>query len=144
MGVTGSLIISDIETVAAVNPLNMPAADTVITKVLDAVTMTHLHVIIMGGTYEDTAEHYLENPVFMLEPEEEWLWVYAVPDDLVARFAQLTDEELANAVQAFQRVEEVRQWYVSVTWMRQFFTDVRALCARAIASEQQVFLYCML
>ena len=144
MGVTGSLIIGAADTIASLNPLNMPKSDAVITKMLDPVTMTHLHVIIMGGSYEDTAEFYLENPVFMLEPEEEWLWVYAVPDDLVQRFAQLPDDELATAAQAFHRIEEVRQWYVSPSWMHQFVMDVRVLCARATEREKQVFLYCML
>lgn len=144
MGVKSSLIIGDLDNIASLDPYHMPESDAVITKVLDATTMTHLHVIVMGGSYEDVADCYLENPVFMLDPENEWLWVFAVPDALVARLAQLPDDELAEAAQAFSRTEEIRYWYVSGAWVRELLTDIRALCARAIQLNKQVFLHCML
>jgi hypothetical protein len=144
MGVSTSLMLGDLDRVTSLEPYEMPESDVVITKVLDTVTMTHLHAIVMGGSYEELADHYMENPVFMLEPENEWLWVFAVPDALVARFAQLTDDELARAAQAFHQIDEMQQWYVSGTWVRDLLTEIRALCARAIRLEKQVFLHCML
>ena len=96
MGVTFDIVLADgaeLDQIAAFAPL--PSTNTISTKILDPVTVAQLGALILHISYEETIRPFDDDPAF--DGGDDGPWIYALPGDLVAGLADLTDVELKRA-----------------------------------------------
>ena len=126
------------------NPADIPfdAPDTLITQILDPVTVAVLDTIVTGKAFEDSLADY-DQPFF--EGGEEGPFIYHVPENLVYTLANLDDDGLANSAHAWYNTEEIQGLEeVDERFIYGLLQDMCALAHQALRSDRALVLRCFL